>query len=169
MIEFTTVIQKFRKKGEKSGWTYIDIPMDIAQKLMPGNKKSFRVKGFLDQYKFSQFALLPMGEGAFIMPLKADVRKAIGKRDGAMLRVRLQVDKSEFIFNAEFLECLDDDEAARSFFNSLPGSHQKYFSKWIDSAKTDATKAKRIAAAINGLARKMKYNEMLRAQKNNYS
>jgi len=82
-----------------------------------------------------------------------------------MLRVRMQLDKSEFKFNAEFLECLDDDPDAKTFFNSLPGSHQKYFSKWIDSAKTDATKAKRIAAAINGLARGMNYAEMLREGK----
>ena len=165
MVSFTTTIQKFKKKGEKTGWTYIEIPAHIANELFPGNKKSFRVKGFLDEHKISQAALLPMGEGAFILPLKADVRKAIGKRDGAILSVRMQLDKSEFKFNPEFLECLDDDPDAKKFFNSLPGSHQKYFSKWIDSAKTDATKAKRIAMAINGLARKMNYAEMLKMER----
>ena len=63
MVKFTTAILKFDKKGEKTGWTYIVISADIARKLKPGNKKSFRVKGKLDHYSFAKTALLPMGEG----------------------------------------------------------------------------------------------------------
>jgi hypothetical protein len=44
----------------------------------------------------------------------------------------------------------------------LPGSHRNYFSKWIDSAKTDATKTKRIAMAVNALSKKWGYPEMMR-------
>jgi hypothetical protein len=45
MIKFTATLLKFDKQGEKTGWTYIEIPADLAQKLKPGNKKIFRVKG----------------------------------------------------------------------------------------------------------------------------
>ena len=44
MIQFTVTIHRFEKQGEKTGWTYIEIPSDIAQKLKPGNKKSFQGK-----------------------------------------------------------------------------------------------------------------------------
>ena len=44
MIKFTATILKFDKQGEKTGWTYIIIPSEMAQQLYPGNKKSFRVK-----------------------------------------------------------------------------------------------------------------------------
>ena len=69
MIQFTTTIHKFEKQGEKTGWTYIEIPADIAQQIKPGNKKSFRVKGKLDNYKIAGVSLLPMGGGSFIMAI----------------------------------------------------------------------------------------------------
>ena len=41
-VTLKTRLQKFDNHGEKSGWTYIEIPEDLAQKLLPGNKKCFR-------------------------------------------------------------------------------------------------------------------------------
>ena len=175
MVNYTTVILKFGTKGEKTGWTYIEVPADVAQKLKRGNKKyppervsraGFRVKGKLDTHSIKHVALLPMGGGNFIMPLNAAMRKAIGKRHGVMLRVQLEEDKSEFVFNADMMECLNDEPDAIKFFTTLTSSHQKYFSKWIDSAKTDSTKAKRIAQMVNAMLRGMGFPEMLRSLKN---
>lgn len=151
--------------GEKTGWTYIEIPADIAQKLKPGNKKSFRVKGKLDHFSIEKTSLLPMGKGAFIMPLNAVMRKGIGKKEGGMLRVQLEEDKREYVLNFDMMECLKDEPAAVKKFKSLPGSHQRYFSKWIESAKTEATKAKRIAMTVNALAKGWGFAEMIRANK----
>jgi uncharacterized protein YdeI (YjbR/CyaY-like superfamily) len=67
--------------------------------------------------------------------------------------------------NVEFMECLTDEPEALQFFNSLTGSHQRYFSKWIESAKTDDTKAKRIAQSINAFLKKQGFPEMMRANK----
>ena len=92
MVEFTTMILQFAEQGEKTGWTYIEISADIAQQLKPGNKKSFRVKGMLDALPVNGMALMPMGEGNFIMALKAEVRKGIHKHAGAMLQVKLEAD-----------------------------------------------------------------------------
>lgn len=165
MPSFQAIIQKFGKKGEKTGWTYIDIPFDVTQKLMPGNKKSFRVKGKLDAFPINSLSLIPMGEGEFILPLNAELRKGIGKREGAMLKVTLTVDKSERILDEEFMVCLNDEPAAMAHFQSLPPSHRHYYSKWISSAKSEATKAKRIAQAITALSRKQHYGEMIRSLK----
>lgn len=164
-VEYKTRILKFKKHGEKTGWTYIVIPPDLAEKLFPGNKKSFRVKGKLDAFVITGVAVLPMGDGEFIMAINAGMRKGIGKREGAMLNVQLERDKSERKFDKEFMECLADDPIAHDFFKSLPLSHQHYFSKWIADAKTEETKAKRIARSLNALSKKMGYPEMLRAEK----
>ncbi len=164
-VQFIATINRFESKGEKTGWTYIEIPADVAQQLKPGNKKSFRVKGKLDNFKIDGIALIPMGGGIFIMALNADLRKGIGKRKGAMLKVQLSADEKGFVFNKDFIDCLADEPRAKSFFESLTGSHQKYFSKWIDSAKTEPTKVKRIMMAVNSLAKKMGYPEMIRAAK----
>ena len=163
MIRFTALILQFDKKGEKTGWTYIEIPEHLAQQLKPGNKQSFRVKGKLDNFSFKQTALLPMGGGDFILPLNATFRKGIRKRQGATVAVTMEVDDSPLLLSQDFVECLQDEPSALSHFKTLPKSHQNYFSKWIESAKTEPTKAKRIAQAVTALAKKWGFAEMIRA------
>jgi hypothetical protein len=166
MIEFTTIILQFAEQGEKTGWTYIEIPADIAQQMKPGNKKSFRVKGMLDAFPVSGMALMPMGEGNFIMALKAEVRKGIHKRAGAMLQVRLEVDNDFKVEMPDDLqECFDFEPEAFGFFNSLAKSHREYFIRWIDSAKTNETRAKRIVNTINAMLQKWSYSQMIRAMR----
>src|SRR5262249_43922718 len=103
MVKFTTTILKFDKQGEKTGWTYIVIPAATANRLKPGEKKSFRIKGKLDNFAIQGAALLPMGEGDFILPLNAAIRKGIGKRKGAQLIVQIEEDKAPFKFSEELL------------------------------------------------------------------
>ena len=165
MVKFTTTILKFDKQGEKTGWTYIEVPEEVALQLKPGNKKAFRVKGNLDSYAFEGISLVPMGGGNFIMPLNAAVRKQIGKTKGAQLIVQIKVDENPVVPPPELLECLADEPDALKHFNSLTKGHQNYFTKWIESAKTDFTKAKRIALAVTALARKMDFGEMIRTAK----
>lgn len=165
MIHFKATMKRFEKQGEKTGWTYIEIPADLAQQLKPGNRKEFKVKGKLDNHVINRVSLLPMGGGLFILPVNAVMRKAIGKRHGAMVTVQLTEDKTAFVFNTDFMECLADEPAAGDFFKTLPGSHQRYFSKWIDDAKTEQTKTKRIAQAVTALSKKQGYAEMIRSNK----
>jgi hypothetical protein len=167
MVRFTATMHRFEKQGEKTGWTYIEIPADIAQKLKPGNRKEFKVKGKLDAFAINRVSLMPMGGGRFIMPVNASMRKGLGKRHGAMVKVQIEADDSPFVFNKDFMECLDDEPAAKEFFQTLTASHQRYFSKWIDDAKTEPTRVKRITLAVNALAKKWGYPEMIRNQKKN--
>jgi hypothetical protein len=126
------------------------------------------VKGKLDDFKIAGIALLPMGDGSFIIAFNADMRKGTGKKKGSMIRVRLQEDKEGYVLNGELMDCLADEPPAMEFFKSLAQGHQNYFSKWIDSAKTTETRAKRIAMAVTALAKKQGYPEMIRAsQKKN--
>ena len=166
MVNFNALIKKFGDKGEKTGWTYIEISAAIAEKLKPDNKKSFRVKGSLDNYVFEGLALIPMGEGNFILALNASIRKKIGKRKGASLKAKIEVDNNPVKLNAELMECLADDPDSLSFFNKLTPGHRKYFTNWIDSAKTDATKTKRIAQTLNALSNRQHFGQMIRALTN---
>lgn len=111
-------------------------------------------------------AVMPMGNGNFILSVNAEMRKAIGKKHGAMVDVVLSVDTSEFKIDSDLMECLNDDAEALAYFNKLPPSHRNYFSKWIESAKTEITKAKRIAMTLKALSKQMNYGEMLRDSKN---
>lgn len=165
MITFTATILKFEKKGEKTGWTYVVVPAAKAQLLKPGFKKSFRVKGTLDQSVIQQTALIPMGEGDYILPLNAEMRKKIGKRKGEQIVIQLALDDSAYVFSKDMMDCLQEDQEALSNFKQLPGSEQKYFSQWIDSAKTDLTKTQRIVHMLQAMQRGLRYGEMIRQLK----
>lgn len=164
-VSFSTPIKKFASQGEKTGWTYIEIPVAVTSKLSAGNKKSFRVKGKLDDLTIKNVALLPMGNGIFIMALNAAMRKSIKKIKGGNISVSLQTDNSELPQNKILLECLKDEPEAAAYFESLAPSHRFYYTKWIESAKTESTKTKRIALAINTLSKKMNFAEMLHQQR----
>ena len=165
MISFSATILKFGSQGEKTGWTYIVVPAKVAKKLNPGVKKSYRVKGKLDDHKIEKTALIPMGEGDFIMPINAAVRKATGKRFGATIKVQIELDKTPILPPSELIECLKDEPDAYKYFNSLPQGHRNYCTKWIEAAKTEPTKAKRIALVVKTMVRKMDFGAMLREER----
>lgn len=161
----TCVVRKFGEMGEKTGWNYLLFTADQVGLLYPGMRKSFRVKGRLNALEVEQLALLPMGDGTFIMSLNADLRKKLGARQGYEIKVLLEPDLRMQEVSADLLDCLADVPEALAYFNNLPLSHRMYFSKWIDSAKTEATRAKRIAMTVNAAAKKWGYPEMIRAGK----
>jgi hypothetical protein len=166
MLKFATKIKKFGDQGEKTGWSYIEITQQQAEKMNPGCKKSFRVKGFMDEYKFEKTAILPMGKGNFILPFNAAIRKGTGKSAGDTIKVQLELDVRELKLSSDFMKCLKDDARAFQYFKNLPKGHQNYFSKWIESAKSTSTKTKRITMAVIALASGQGYSEMMRANKN---
>ena len=167
-VSFTAILQKFKEQGEKTGWTYIDIPAEVAHKIKPNYKKSFRIKGTIDKYAFKAKAIVPMGEGNFILPINATVRKSIKKqRTGEQVVLIVEEDKAPLQISADLVACLEDDAKAKAFFTKMPKSHQNYYSKWIESAKADATKAKRIAMCINGFNHNMTFAEILKNNREN--
>jgi sugar phosphate isomerase/epimerase len=162
MVRFSAVIQQFEQKGEKTGWSYIAIPSDIACQLKRDTKKSFRVKGKLDAHPIEQLALLPMGNGEFILPLKASLRKAIHKNKGAQLTCSLTEDVKPLQVSEELHACLQDVPKAEKKFKLMPLSHQMYYSNWIESARTIQTKAKRIGLTILSMEKNLTFAEMLK-------
>lgn len=162
MVKLIVKINKFEKKGDKTGWTYIVIPLEASEKIFPGNKKSFRVKGKFDDYKVKQVAVLPDGNGNFIIALNAKMRKGIGKKVGDELTLMIERDMSALPVSTELLDCLTEEPEALETFKQLAPSHQRYFHNWINEAKTFETKAKRIALTVNAMLRNFSFSDMIR-------
>lgn len=165
MISFTTKIKRFEKNGEKTGWSFIEISQRQATQLNPGVRVSFRVKGKIDQHAIQKTSIIPMGDGNFILPINGTIRKATGKAEGDAISVKLELDERKLTLSPIFVKCLKDDARAFDFFKTLPKSHQNYFSKWIESAKTPGTKTKRITMAVIALGQGQGFNEMARANR----
>jgi len=165
---------KLKKQNKPGGWTYLIVSAALIHKLKPG-KKSFRVKGTFNQFRYTRVTLLSLGNGSYLLPFNASMRKGTGKKEGDKVAVVMALDQSKPKLSPDLLQCLKEDTVAMGYFKTLtPFFHfktltpffQRLYSSWIESAKTSQTKTRRLVALVNSLSQKQGYQEVMKAYKN---
>ncbi len=152
LVDKDYLLQKFPGKG---GWTYAAIPEVLQSKETPFGW--VKVKGSIDDFEFDKYHLAPMGNGQLFFPVRAEIRRKIGKQAGDYVHIILYPDNEPLAIPEELLLCLQEEPEALQFFKSLNENEQLNYIKWIYSAKTDHTKVDRIAQTLNRLVKKLKY------------
>jgi hypothetical protein len=144
-------LEKFPGKG---GWTYARIPQILQDRNKPFGW--VKVRGTIDGYEIRRCHLMPMGNGKLFLPVKAEIRKKIGRKEGDYVTVVLYPDNEPLEVPEEMLLCLEDEPAALRFFKSLSESEQNFYVQWVYAAKKEETKIDRLAKTVNRLARGLK-------------
>lgn len=170
MISFNAEIERFETNGEKTGWSYVFIPQDIAERIKPNNRREIRIKGIIDQVPVHGMCMMPVKGEGFILPLKKSLRKLLKKESGASIVLNLEFDVDFKIEMPDDLEiCLAQEEDLLERFLALPKSHQNYFINWLNTAKTEPTRTKRLVMIVNAIYHKLDFGAMIREGRKSYA
>ena len=129
--------------------TGIRVPDDIIAALGSSRRPPVRaaVNGYT--YRTSVASI----DGGFMCSLGADVRKRAGVAGGEQVEVDIELDTEprEVSVPSQFQAALIADPEAGALFDSLSYSHKSAYVLWIESAKKDETRQRRIPEAVGML------------------
>jgi len=89
--------------------------------------------------------------GEFLVGLNREVREGAGVQAGDTVTLALRLDTAprEVEVPEALARALDADPAARAAFEKLAFTHRKEFARWIEEAKREQTRDRRVAQALD--------------------
>jgi hypothetical protein len=142
---------RFRSTVELGGRTATGIPVpdDVVAALGAGRRPAVRVTVGGHTYRSTVAAR----GGRFLVPLSAENREGAGVAAGDEVEVDLELDTEprEVAVPPDLAAALDAEPAARSAFDRLAYSHRQRWVLSVEEAKSEATRQRRVAKAVEEL------------------
>ena len=91
--------------------------------------------------------------GEFLLGLNATVREGAGVEAGDTVAVEMELDTAprEVDIPDALAAALDGDPAARAAFDALSYTHRKEYARWVEEAKREETRQRRVSQALQML------------------
>jgi hypothetical protein len=146
--------QKLRFKAKIEGKeigavAIIRPPVDVPEVF--GTRGRVPVTGTINGFPFRS-SLMPMG-GCHRMPVNKTLREGAGVKAGDVVEVTMERDKAPRTIEPPALlkKSLSKSKTAKANWEKLPFTHKKEIAIWIDGAKQEETRARRLAKAMRVL------------------
>lgn len=144
---FTAVIQ-----NAGGGGAFVEVPFDVEEAF--GSKKP-KVKALIEGVPY-RGTLVRMGTECHLLLVLKSIREQAGKTFGDEVKVTVEADAEERVVAvpAELKRAFKSEKEANAAFEKLSYTHQKEYAAWINEAKKEETRQKRIAKTIEMLKKK---------------
>lgn len=131
------------------GGAFVEVPFNVEKVL--GSKRP-KVKAMIEGVPYRGL-LTRMGGSNHILIILKGIREQIGKTFGDEIKVSVEIDAEErvIIVPEELKRLFKSEKLAKANFEKLSYTHQREYVRWINEAKKDETRQKRVAKTIEML------------------
>lgn len=131
------------------GGAYIEVPFDVEDAF--GSKRPKIVATF--DGETYRGTLVKYGTPRHILIVRKDIRTKIAKEPGDTIEVSIALDTRPrvVVVPDELKALLAQDEKAQTIFDKLSYTHRKEYVNWINEAKREATRERRLLKTIEML------------------
>jgi hypothetical protein len=128
---------------------FIEVPQEVVAALGPKKRPPVRVtiNGFPYRSTISVYG------GRSYLPVRKEIREGARVQKGDTVTVILELDDAPRVVDVpgDMASALGGDAEASAAFDRLPYTHRKEYVEWIDGAKREETRQRRIAQALERL------------------
>ncbi len=131
------------------GGCYVEIPFDVEETF---GAKRVKVQATIDGELY-RGTLVRMGGPTHILVVLKAIREKIGKGVGESVRVVIREDTEPRVVTVpdDLQSALHQSQVAADRFAALSYTHQREYVQWIEEAKRQQTRQRRIATTIDRL------------------
>lgn len=144
-------------KREGMDAAFVEFPFDVEAEF--GTRGQVKVKATIDGRVEYRGSLATMGHRCHILGLTQQIRKDLGKQPGDVVHIVLRQDTEPRTVEvpSDLQEVLARDSAVQAFFASLSYTSQKEYVRWIESAKQEETRKRRLERAFSLLKERRRH------------
>jgi hypothetical protein len=147
MSQKHTFSAKIQNAG--GGGAFVEVPFDVEKAF--GSKRP-KIKATIEDVPYRGLLARMGGERHILIVLK-DIRERIGKTFGDKVKVTVELDTDPRVIEIpkDLLKELKKDREAKAFFEKLSFTHKREYVKWIEEAKKEETRQRRVMKTIEML------------------
>jgi len=136
------------------GGAFVKVPFDVERIF--GSKRP-KVKAMIEGVPYRGL-LTRMGTEHHLLIILKGIREQIGKTFGDEIKVSVELDVEEraIAIPAELKRAFSSNKVAKAAFEKLSYTHQKEYVTWIEEAKKDETRTRRISQTVEMLTKGIK-------------
>ncbi len=151
MTEFEQEFDAVLEAEPRTGDVFVVAPFSVEE--LYGTPDELLVQTAIDGFPY-QGELLPLGDGYHALVIPREVRRAVGKTVGDVLRVQLSPDLAERVVTMpdDLAAALAENAAALAFFKKLDQPEQRAYVRYLKGAKTPERRVQRLTETVYRLS-----------------